>query len=206
MHSRAFLRSDYSTPTTVLTLQYTHYSTHTTVHTLHCTVGVGRYIVFDLKSSFCDIQEDIVSVSEYCFRHFPNSLIFLKLHFSISCCIVSFLYLYFLYFSRFSLKMMLIVSNCAYLLLFFLFFCCWKMMFLVLYCFPFSPISRLKFCLVSHFPPISCLKFFLAFHFPVHFLYLIVFKKSVSPTLLHSTVCSVRNTTLPVVHCKLLLV
>ena len=45
-----------------------------------------------------------------------------------------------------------------------------KNMFLVSSRFPFKPISRLKFCLVSHFSPISRLEFRLISHFSVHFL------------------------------------
>ena len=93
---------------------------------------MGKYIGFDLGLSFHDIQEDFVSVSEYNFQHFPNSWIFLKSHFSISCCIATFSFLFFLYFPHFSLKMVLIVSNCAY----FLFLFCCKIMFLASYCSP----------------------------------------------------------------------
>ena len=135
---------------------------------------MGRYIRFYLKSSFRDIQEHIVSVSKYCFRHFPNSWNFFSNLISPYHVVLRlFSSSVFLVFFPFLVEKMLIVLNCAYILLFFLVFC-WKMTFLASYCFPFLPISRLKFRLVSHFLPISCLKFFLAFHFPVHFLYCIV--------------------------------
>ena len=59
-----------------------------------------------------------------------------------------------------------------------------KNVFLVSSRFPFKPISRLKFCLVSHFSPISRLEFCLVSHFSVDFLSCLVpFKKKlVSPT------------------------
>ena len=43
------------------------------------------------------------------------------------------------------------------------------MMYLVSSRFPFTPISRLEFRLVSHFSPISCLEFCLVSHFSFHF-------------------------------------
>ena len=108
-------------------------------------------------------------------------LAFLKSHFSIGCCIVSFSFLYFLSFSHFLLTMV-IVLNCACILLLFLFLlqnyvCC-----IVL--FPIFALSHLKFHLGSHFLPflsqiLSC------FPFPGLFLvtYLIVFQNESGPPL-----------------------
>ena len=137
---------------------------------LYRRVGVGRYIVFALESSFRDIPEDLVSVSvsvfsisrnlaenSFPFSAFPGTSS--KSRFCISCN-----FQFFSFFSCFFLCFFPCFSSFFPVFLVFR----WKMMYLVSSRFPFTPISRLEFrlfpisrlefCLVTYFSPISRLE------------------------------------------------
>ena len=135
----------------------------------YSVIGVGRYIVFALESSFRDIQEDLVSISvssisrnlaenSFPFSAFPGTSS--KSRFCIFCNFLFFFPVFSCYFLFFSVFSPVFSSFFPVFLVF-----CWKMMCLVSSCFPFMTISRLEFCIVSHFSPISRLELRIVSHF-----------------------------------------